>query len=286
MAEVKVKMVEWFNQHWYKVTVYTGPGQEETRMIPSVTTKLGVTDKPFLAQWRGDIGNREADMRLFEAQQRGSRIHFALNVLTTNGIVIYNPWQKPNYNDEDIVEISKQVSGNISVMKYQDEMLAVIKLQRWLEAVKPEILFSERTVYSLTHNDAGTADLGICIKGGAYDVNGSRKLTIPEGNYIVDLKTGSMVSEEAHLQTAAYVKCAEEMKIADFVGTIILHTSSKNKGGIEGLSTILRLREEVEQDYVKYRKYAELWQMKNADAAPRVFEFPSLVTLRKEVITT
>lgn len=279
----EIKMVEYFNEHWYKITIYRGE-EKEVRMIPSVTTKLGITDKPFLAKWRGDIGNREADMRLFEAQERGSRIHHGWEVMTLGGLIIYNPWQRPNYTEDELKQLKEEHLGNVFVVTYQDEMLALIKLKAWVEAVKPTFHFSEKTVYSLTNNDAGTVDNGVFIKGGTYQVNGKTPLVIPEGNYILDLKTGNQVGDSAFQQTAAYLKCAEEMipdlmPIRDWKGTIILHTSSKNKGSIEGLSTMLRLRPEVEKDYEKYRVASRLWEMNNEDAAPRVFEFPSLIKL-------
>lgn len=278
MQALEVKMVEWFSEHWYKITLLNGTGPD-VRWMPSVTTKLGVIDKPFLAKWRGDLGNRECDMRLFEASQRGSRIHYAFNVLTTGGTVIYNPWQRPNYVPEVIKEITEKANGNVAIIQYQDEMLALVKLQKWIDIVKPEILFSEMTVYSLKNNDAGTADVGFKIKEGHYPVNGSVPLFIPGGSYIADLKTGNQVSEEANLQTSAYLHCAEEMKMGPYAGTIILHTGAKTKRGIEGMATVLRKPEEVEEDYKDYRLAAQLWERKNKDSKPTVFEFPSLIKL-------
>lgn len=279
--KVEVKMIEWFDQHWYKLEIMKD-GKLETRWIPSVTTKLGITDKPFLAKWRGDIGNREADIRLFESQERGSRIHHAFHVLTTGGAVIYNPWQRPNYTEAEVVAITAEAEGNAAIVKYQDEMLALVKLQKFLDIVKPEILFSEWTVYSLTHNDAGTADLGLRIKEGFYPVDGAVPLFIPGGAYIVDLKTGNMVSDEAGPQVAAYLKCAEEMDLGLFAGTLILHTSANTKKGIEGFSASLRKAgPEVDEDYRTYRLAAEMWERKRKNASPKVFEFPSLLTLRR-----
>jgi len=275
--EVKIKMVEYFSDHWYKAE-YLNNGVMEARYIPSVTSKLGIIDKPFLARWRGDINNREADMRLFESQQRGTRIHHAFNILINGGLVIYNPWQHPNYTKEEIGNLTREAPNHF-VIQYQDEMLALIMLKKWLDTIKPEILFSERTVYSLENNDAGTLDLACVIKSGRYAVNGSRPLEIPEGKYICDLKTGNQVSDEADLQTAAYLKCAEEMNLGKFAGTIILHTGSKNKGGIEGFATRLRMREEIEEDYKNYRLAAKLWEWKHKDDAPRLFEFPSLLKM-------
>jgi hypothetical protein len=277
VPNIEVKLVEWFDNHWYKLG-FMKDGMLESRYIPSVTSKLSIVDKPFLAKWRGDIGNREADTRLFDSQQRGSRIHDAFNRLVNGQGVVFNPWNRKNYSEDDLKALELKYGG-LAVLNYQDEFYQLYKLKLWLDVIKPKILCSEMTVYSLENNDAGTLDLSVHITKGKYHVNGSKTLEIPEGQYIVDLKTGSMVSDEAYLQTAAYLKCAEEMKIGKFEGTIILHTGSKNRGGIEGLGTILRLRDQVEDDYKQYRLAAKLWEWKHKDDQPKIFEMPSILSM-------
>lgn len=277
--EVKVQMVDWFNSHVYRVDLLTKDGKPETRWIPSVTTKLGIIDKPFLAKWRGDIGNREADTRLFESQERGSRIHNAWSVFCQGGPVVYNPWNHPNYTEAEIADL-KAKNPLWAVVPYQDEMYALIKLQKLVDVIKPKMLSSERTVYSLKNNDAGTTDNIWEIAEGDYLVNGAKPLHIPKGRYVVDLKNGNQVSDEAYYQTACYLKCCEEMGDSEYTGTIILHTASKNKSGIEGLGVHLSLRPAVEEHYKTYRLAAALWEKKNPDFAPRVFQFPSLIQLK------
>lgn len=278
--EMKVQMVEWFDSHVYKIDLINSAGVLETRWVPSVTTKLGIIDKPFLAKWRGDIGNREADTRLFESQQRGTRIHYAWSIYCLGGAVIYNPWNHPNYTEKEIGDLKSQ-NKLYCVLNYQDEMYALIKLQKCVEIIKPKMLFSERTVYSLSNNDAGTVDNIWEIKEGKYPVNGKTPLFIPGGRYVVDLKNGNQVSDEAYYQTAAYLKCCEEMGDPAYAGTLILHTSSKNRNGIEGFGCQLSLKEEVENHYKTYRLAASLWERKNPDFAPNVFSFPSLIKLKE-----
>jgi hypothetical protein len=274
MPEIKVKQIDFFDDRWYRLDI-SNKGVLETRWLSSITQKLGILDKPYLAKWRGDVGNREADLRVFEASERGTRIHHAFNVLVNGGQIIYNPWNRPNYTDEELAAIKTLHV----VVKYQDEFYQVLKLYNWLKIVKPKILFSEQTVYSLTNNDAGTLDLAVHIEYGKYLVNGAKPLEIPEGNYICDLKSGNQVSDEAYLQTAAYLKCAEEMGLETFDGTIILHTGSRNKSGIEGLGTLLRLTPQVEDDYKNYRLASDLWLWKHKDDQPRVFQMPTMISL-------
>lgn len=277
MSEPTVKMVSYFSEHWYKIELLID-GILQTHWMSSVTTKLGIIDKPFLRKWVGEIGLREADMRLFEAGQRGTRIHHAFNVMIHGGPVIYQPWQKPNYTPAEIEDV-KAKNALWVVVQYQDEMLALVRLKKWFDVVKPTIIMAEKTVYSLEHKDAGTLDIALKIKGGKYAVNGAKPLDIPAGAYICDLKTGNVVSDEADLQTAAYLKCAEEMGLGQFDGTMILHTGSKNKGGIEGLATHLRTFPDVENDYAQYRIAAKMWEWKHKDDQPRNYEFPSLIQM-------
>lgn len=279
--EVEVKMIEWFDSRFYKIK-YQKEDVEICDYFASVTTKLGIISKPFLAHWRGSVGNREADLRSFEASERGVRIHSAWYSLTTGGAVLYNPFQNPNYSKEEIEKLQEEYLGNVSVVQYQDEMYDVFKLKRWLEIVKPKIILSEKTVYSLKNKDAGTLDNLMEIEEGKYLVSGKEPIHIPGGIYVVDLKSGKEVDENANMQTACYADCVEEMEIAKIEGTLILHTGSKVRNGIEGLSTILRNKDEMRQDYSDYRLASALWERKNADARPRVFEFPSLLTMKEK----
>lgn len=277
-------MVEFFNDHWYKVDLLE-EGLAKTHWIPSVTTKLNIIGKPFLTKWRGDVGNREADLKMFEAGQRGKRIHHAWHVFCTSGTVVYNPWEHPNYTEAEIAELKKS-HPLMTILQYQDEMLDLIKLQRLVKELKPKMIESEKVVYCLETNDAGTVDNIWDIEAGSYFINGSKPLTVEAGRYIVDLKTGSVVDDNAYLQIASYAHCVSSMKQlegnyadSNIQGTLILHTGSSNKSGIEGFSAKLRNNAEKNKDYEDYRLAAKLWERKHSGDTPKVFEFPSLIKL-------
>lgn len=284
-TKIEVKMIEWFDDHFYKIkctSLVNGIPIESSDYFPSVTTKLQVISKPFIARWRGDIGNREADLRMFEASERGVRIHHAWYTMTTGGIVIYNPWQHPNYTEEEIQKLSSDNFGNIAIVRYQDEMYDLYKLQRWLQIVKPKILGSELINYSVKNRDAGTLDNLFEIEEGKYLINGKEALFLPGGVYVVDLKSGNNVDDDAFMQTGDYAFNVQEMGIASPVGTLILHTGAKTRTGIEGLSTLYRSKEQMEQDYQDYRLAAALWERKNGNMKPKVFEFPTLLNFKGE----
>lgn len=270
-----IVLVEWFDEHHYKIT-----SDEKTHYLPSVTTKLGIVNKPGLSRWRGDIGNREADLRMYDAGQRGKRLHWAREVLLTGGAVVYDPWQTPIYSDQGILDLKEKYSGNVSILRTQDEMVQIVKLHRQLGILKPKVLGVEVKVYDLEFRDAGTIDGIYEIEGGVYMINGATPLKLEPGIYIEDFKTGNFLDDNVWLQLAPYARMWENMTRKHIQGTLITHTGAKTKKGIAGLATLYRDRETLlKKDYLDYRHAAALWERDHADDQPEQFEFPSILTL-------
>lgn len=267
--KTEVKQIQFFDNHFYKV------GDE---YYPSVTTKLNAESKPFLARWRGDIGNREADIRMRESADRGSRIHYGWYLMTTKGAVIYNPFQNPNYTKEQIKEIDSKANG-ILILESQDEMYDLYKLQEWHKIVQPKVEASELIVYSEKNKEAGQLDKLMYIKEGKYKVNGAKEVHIAEGLYIVDLKTGKAMPDSAFMQISAYASCFMEMTKQKIAGGIVIHTGSKIKTGIAGLATYIKMTDQLKEDYEKYRAVSRVYELNFAHKSPRIFEFPSLIKL-------
>jgi hypothetical protein len=276
--ELQPVLIEWFDEHHYKIMVKGSP-----QYFPSVTTKLGIIDKPFLAKWRGDIGNREADFRMYEAGQRGKRIHWAYETALKGGCVIYDPWQNPTYTQEGIDALKVKFNGNLAILRTQDEMFQVDKLKRQFEALNPKILGIEETVYDVMFRDAGTIDNILYIEEGNYLIAGSKPIHLHEGIYINDLKTGKVVGEDTWLQLSAYAVMWEQIHGVQVTGALITHTAAVIKGGISGLKTLVRERDQLRnEDYVDYRHAAALWERNHADDQPQTYEFPSLIQFNKK----
>ena len=275
---MEIKIIEWFDDRFYKIE-YEKDGKVIIDFIPSVTTKLAAVAKPFLAKWRGDIGNREADLRVLEGQDRGTKVHYAWQMLTTpGGVVVFQNPRRPAYTQAELLEIAEKHDHNIAILTTQDEMYQVTKLNRWLDVVKPKSIISEKIVYDLDNRDAGTADNIMELEGGSYEINGRIMLRLPAGFYVIDLKTGKSVGDDAKMQTATYFKCAKKMGLCDPIGVLILHTSANTKGGIEGLSTIYLNKETIEKEYIDYRKVSDLWISKFSSIKPILREIPTLIT--------
>lgn len=274
----EVQLVEFFSEHWYKINLETG-----IEYFPSITTKLGIIDKPFLRSWYGDLGNREASYRMKEAGERGSNIHHAWFVGTTGGAVLYQPRKKPNYTKDQIEGFFEEHAGHICILTEQDEQLDVLKLKRWHDELKPEYVANEVITYSIKNKEAGTCDKIIkVLADGFYSINGAKPLFLKAGLYVVDLKTGKQVSDESYMQISAYKENVIEMGMfqrEDFSGGLIVHTGASTRSGIYGLATLLRTNEELDQDYTDYRHASNLWLRKNKDLRPQTFEFPSLIKI-------
>ncbi len=272
--EITIYAIEHFNDRYYKVKIK--PNNED--YVPSVTTKLNIIAKPFLAQWRGNLGNREADLKVWEAQERGKRIHAAWHTFVMGGIVVYQPFNSPKYSEEQIKAIKIQTNGNYQVLRYQEEMIQLHKLQLIHQKLKPKNLGSEMIVYDLDNQDAGTIDNIFDIKEGTYSLGSSKPLILPKGIWICDVKSGNQVDSHVWRQIAPYAKMYEKMTKKSVTGGLIFHSNAKTKTGYNVLS---RLAPELEQDYLDYRKISDLWVRDHGDKKPKYIEFPSLISMNK-----
>lgn len=271
--ETEIQTALFYDDRGYRIKFKDGTVFE----CASVTTKLGIEEKPFLLKWYANLGWDEARRQLHESQDRGKRIHFALYCYLMNGVVVYNPWQMPLYTEDQIAKL-KNENPYFMVLKNQDEMIAMWKLQQFFEKVNPKILSTEETVWSQEHGIAGTLDMVLMIEKGTYDVNGSKKLIIPEtGAYIGDLKTGSMVSESAWAQISAYKVAYEGLSGLKTKGGLVLHTSSSNRSGIEGLGVPLKTTEELNDDFKIFKSLSYVWDQRNPNFTLKAFSFPSLI---------
>lgn len=273
-----ITLIEHFDDHYYKVEV-----NGVVVYCPSVTTKLGVIDKPFLAKWRGDIGNREADMRTYEAASKGKRIHWAWEVVLKGGVVIYDPWQRPVYSAEQIDALKKE-HGEVAILRTQEEMAHIKRLNDQFNVLNPKVLGVEVKVYDVANRDAGTIDHIYEIAKGSYEVAGSKPLQLDGGIYVTDLKSGSSVDEEdVWLQLAPYAKMYEELFSVKVAGALVTHSNAQVRSGIAGLKTLFRPREQLlGHDYPAYRHAASLWERKHKDDMPKTFTFPSLIKLKNK----
>jgi hypothetical protein len=267
--EVKPKQIAWFDDHFYQV------GDE---FYPSVTTILGAVPKSFLSNWRGQVGNWEADRIMNEAMDKGSRIHNAVSVFLSGGTILFNNPKAPSYIDIEI-EAIKQESKGFYLLQNQQEMLELYRFQQFFDKVKPQVIATDLNVYSPKLGYAGSLDIIFDIKVGDYEVNGAKPIHIPEGRYICDLKTGANIDDNYYSQIAAYMVAYEENgHELEISGGLIIHTNSKTQKGIEGFSLYQRNRDELEDDFQRFLKYKAIFDM-NGTNKPKIFNLPGIIKM-------
>lgn len=159
--------VEWFDDRFYRITIGS-----EVLFLPSATTVLGIVAKPYMAEWRGRVGNDEADYRSYLAKKRGTLVHDLIHQLLTG----------------------KRIRQGTTP---QEVWVQVVNFQTWYNTLKnPRVIASEETVYSTKHRYAGTLDAVIETDSGLM---------------IVDFKTGKSRDAAYNFQVASYANAWMEM---------------------------------------------------------------------------
>lgn len=281
---VDIKMCSWFSEHWYKIQFEDGT----IDYYPSATTKLSELGNKELLRWYGDVGTREAQKRMKEGGDKGSRIHHGAQIMVQGGAVIYNPMKHPNYTGEEISKMRKKYN-EVYVLEDQAEMLDIWKIKKLFSILKCQIIGTEFIVYSIKNREAGTVDLALRFKeDGVYEGINSKPIKIEAGIWLADYKTGNLY-DKANMQLADYGEMYLEMSSKEigelYKGALLIHTGSKTRTGIPGLALVLLDREQLKEDYSDFRHTAAMWARKNKNAAPRLLEFPALLTMEdtKEV---
>lgn len=275
---LQVKQVQYFDERYYRLVLY----DDSIVWLPSVTTILQASPKPFLAQWRGTVGNLEADRVMRASQDKGSRVHHACYIYATGGGVIYNP---PAY--KELKDLNKQaddlgrqfrVAGKPYIfLDDQEELLMVRRYAEWFNVMKPEPLALEMTLYSLEMGMAGTLDAAHKILAGDYKVAGSKPLKLERGGiYIQDLKTGKEDSDH-WMQLAEYAIMYAKSTGVEVAGALVTYLDASVREGIEGCKTVMHTWDELQEDHEAFLAVKRIYQRKFGKAQPQVFDFPNVL---------
>jgi hypothetical protein len=269
-----IKTVEWFDDRFYKVKL----SNSEVEYYPSVTTVLEVVNKPFLAHWRGEIGNELADQKMNEAARKGTAIHHACTVLAQGGRV---DWINSEFPDEPerertLAQMKYYYGDSFFVFRRsQEDWIHVVRFFKWWTILNPRLVYADHKLYSQKKHVAGTLDFAVEIKEGDYQISGKDPVHVQSGIYIVDLKTGKEVHESHFLQIGQYA----DMVDVPIVGGMILHTNAQMRSGIEGVKTYVRTQEQILLDIKDFDAAHALWLRENAAYKPRVLELPTSLSL-------
>lgn len=302
LIRAKGYRVEWFDDRFYKIFIPLNinpdliknipdnfkewTGEEIEIFLPSVTTINNATEsKPYLGKWRGEVGNKRADEIITEALDRGSNIHNAIDAYVNGTDIIFQNPKTMNITDDEIKQYKKKRKRPVLIIKKQDEMIQLARFQNLIQYIKPKILSSEETIFSLEECYAGTLDQTWYVEGGIYEINSNRtKQELRSGIYIVDFKTGKGYDEQStYIQLAAYLQ-AHNLK-DKIVGALGIHLNADTKSGIEGVKIHIRYKEDLINYYEQFLLYKKIFFFNNP-IFPKKYEFPQILSIKRKITKT
>lgn len=247
--------------------------------LPSSTTILGSAPKEWLARWRGQVGNWEADRIMNEAMNKGSRVHSAFAEYLNGTVIILNNPKAPAYTKEQITAIETESKKGVMVLQDQQEMLELWRLDKFFNILKPKVIGTEMSVYSAVYGYAGTLDHLWYIEAGKYDLGDKVTFEIEKsGNYVLDIKTGGEDGNNYPEQLASYYNAVEETGEMKVDGAIILYSNAQTKKGIEGFKATQISVSELQYHFKGFIWQYNIW-LKKANKSPQVFDLPSLIRM-------
>jgi hypothetical protein len=280
----KIKRLSYFDDRFYHFDFTDG----SKRALISVTSVLGIVEKPWLLRYYGSLGYDEARRRLREAGDHGSIIHAAAQIFTLGGVVMFQ-YPKHLHVDDDLKAqndyIIKQClfqGRPFIVIDDQWEKMIFDRFEAIYNIVKPVIDESETVVFDMETGTAGTADAYGTLPAGRYKVNGSQEVVIPTTGFAAfDWKSGKNVGHDAEMQVGEYAYCLELAgKRVDY--TVIWHLQADTRTGLVGVRMIVRNRDEWQRDRQDFLKVKAVYDIDHVDDAPASLEFKTL-SMRHDV---
>lgn len=298
IAKLKGYRVEYFDDRFYKVilpanvhesfianiprnlTEFTGDSIDV--YLPSFSTIVGNAEPmPFIAKWRGNVGNAEADRISQVALNKGSNIHNAIELYANGVAIIYQNLKTMNVTDKEIREFKKKNKCQVHLIHSQEEMIQIARYKTLLSVINPKILATEQKVISLEYGYAGTLDQQWNVTAGTYQINSSRTATtLLDGRYIVDFKTGNHFNERhCYTQLAAYLQAHPDRD--KIVGGIGVHLNHDIKSGVDGVKIYAKTKEELEPYFEHFLDLKKVYMFTNP-VFPKKYDFPLILKRSKK----
>lgn len=149
---------------------------KDGKRVPSVTTILGVIDKPALVPWANRMGRQGIDTRTYvdELAAVGTLAHYRIECLLTE--------RRPDFTGWTQDQMAKSLH-------------AVVKFREWASDNNVEVIATELPLVSEVHRYGGMIDVLAKVNG------------VPA---VIDIKTGKAVYDDHRHQVAAYFHLAAQ----------------------------------------------------------------------------
>ena len=237
------------DERWYarpKPNPFTGlPGYE---FVPSVTWICEHYPKGIgFYKWLADKGWDEAEAIKEAAGDKGSKVHQAISVLL-DGL--------PIKMEDSILNPSTGEPEPLTLEEYE----AILSFARWHQAVRPELVAKDTTVWNDVEGYAGTVDL-VCRIDGAL--------------WLLDFKTSKAVYPSHEMQVTAYKHAHAPWAEANL--GILQLGYARNKAGYKFT--------EVNDQWSLFLASKQIWANETAGQTPRQKDYPLQISLMTEPAT-
>ena len=241
------------DERWYFKTVMNlETGLPETKFFPSSTWIISCYPKgKWLTEWREEVGKEEADRIKKAAGSRGSKVHYACEMIDRGMEIDIQKSKFLNPNNGQEEELTA------------DEVLYILNYKNYIEDKNNILLANELVVFGDVY--AGTIDK---IWATPTIVPGVRQI------WLIDLKTSKSVSREYELQLSSYshadidykkLGITDEEWVGRKLGVLRLDYGKERKAFLN----------EVEDCYSLFRdSIYPTWQDLYSKSAPKQYEFP------------
>lgn len=218
MYQGDIEMVFTPESHYYEV-YHKGIQKYGVR---GVTTILQILDKPALMQWAANMASEHwregikagTDELTLDRLSREAPLAWKIKRDTAGQIgTLIHKWIEEHIGAK-IAKVSGPVAPVNEIM-----YTAVTKFLQWEKDNVGEYLFSEKKLYSIKHNVAGTCDFIYLDKAGKRSLG--------------DLKTSNSMQRTFDLQLAAYRYMLEEENPSEVYENMVIVRVGKDEGKIQ-----------------------------------------------------
>ena len=232
----KIMRITTVDERWYSKP--TSADNDEPVFYPSVTWIAEYYPKGIaFYKWLADKGWDEAESIKAAAGNKGSKVHRACKDIDNGKEVKFND-KYMNY------ETGKEEELTV------EEWECLMSFRAWLDAVKPELVEVEVTVFNEREHYAGTID---------------RIYKIKDEHWIVDLKTSQYIWPSHKIQISAYAHTRVDQRCPFKLGILQLGFK-RNRNGYKFT--------EVEDQYDLFLNAKAIWHNENPDAKPKQRDYP------------
>lgn len=213
---------------------------------------------PFLIKWIAEKGLDEAETIKNQAGEKGSKIHLASEMLDMGATL--------NMGDK-LMNHNKGVEEEITTEEWE----AILSYKSWFDEAAPRVLATEMTIFNEKYGYAGTLDKIVAIP--------NKLMPSVRQIWILDIKTGKVVTEGHKMQISAYSHADIDYKKLEITEEewanrklCVLQLGYKlNKQGFKFT--------EIEDKFRLFLNTMESWKNENPNTKPRQIDLPISIKL-------